>query len=143
MMDYSDLKDINARINAIEYNHGIDPLWEPIDADDDGGSCSNYAVAKYRALRALGCPQEALVLTCAFVEPFKLKDPDTGIWRDARKNERYHAILVVTLDGKRFVMDNRKPFPTEIELYGYEWHKLWNWDMGKWEWAEGADRSIG
>jgi len=142
MIDYGALKEVNARINELSYTAGVDPLWEPIDADGDGGTCSNFAVAKYRALRALGCPKESLVLICAFVEPFRLKDPMTGEWRDALKGERYHAILVVTLGDVRYVMDNRKPFPTEIELMDYEWHKLWNWDWGKWEWAENADRSI-
>ena len=143
MIDYATLKDVNEEINDLPYTAGVDPLWEPIDADDDGGTCSNFAVAKYRRLRALKVPKELLILNCAFVEPFDLKDPITGVWRAARKDERYHAILVVLLDGKRYDMDNRKPFPTEIELTDYEWHKLWNWEWGKWEWAENADRSIG
>ena len=142
MIDYATLKDVNAEINDLPYTAGVDPLWEPIQADDDAGTCSNFAVAKYRALRALQWPKESLVLICAFVEPFRLKDPITGEWRDALKGERYHAILVVTLGDVRYVMDNRKPFPTEIELMDYEWHKLWNWEWGKWEWAENADRSF-
>lgn len=142
MIDYSALKEVNARINDLPYAAGVDPLWEPIDADDDGGTCSNFAVAKYRALRALGWPKESLILNCAFVEPFRLKDPVTLEWRDAEKRERYHAILVVDIGGQRYGMDNRKAYPTEVELLPYEWHKLWNWEWGKWEWAEGADRSF-
>jgi len=130
-MSPEDLKAVNAEINDLPYTAGVDPLWEPIDADDDGGTCSNFAVAKYRALRALQWPKESLILTCAFVEPSHAPD----------KRDRYHAILVVKHDGKLLAMDNRKPYPTEVEFLPYEWHKLWNWDWGKWEWAKGADRS--
>lgn len=132
-MNVADLKAVNAEINDLPYTAAVDPLWEPIDADDDGGTCSNFAVAKYRALRALNWPKESLILTCAFVEASAA----------AEKKDRYHAILVVKHDGKMLAMDNRKPYPTEVDLLPYEWHKLWSWELGEWEWAEGADRSFG
>lgn len=142
MIAYTALADINGRINGLPYKAGVDALWEPIDADDDGGTCSNYAVAKYRALRALGVPRESLVLSCAFVEPHLVKDLMTGQWRDATKAERYHAILVVQVGNRRYVMDNRASLPVDMAFCDYEWHKLWNWEWSKWEWAENADRSI-
>lgn len=132
MNGYDTLKKVNAEINELPYTAGVDPLWEPIDADDDGGTCSNFAVAKYRALRKLGWPKESLILTCTFVEPSAAPS----------KRDCYHAVLVVKYDGKMFGMDNRKPYPTEVELLPYEWHKLWSWDLGAWEWAENADRSF-
>ena len=141
MIDYATLKDVNEEINDLPYTAGVDPLWEPIDADDDGGTCSNFAVAKYRRLRALGWGKDSLIMTCAFVEPFRIQDTPDGPWRDAMKRERYHAILAVKHEGKLLAMDNRKPYPTEVEMLPYEWHKLWNWEWGKWEWAENADRS--
>lgn len=131
-MSPDDLKRVNMEINDLPYVMAVDPLWEPINLDDDGGTCSNFAVAKYRALRALQWPKESLILTCAFVEPSAAPD----------KRDRYHAILVVKHDGKLLAMDNRKPYPTEVEFLSYEWHKLWNWGWGAWEWAEGADRSF-
>ncbi len=142
MIAYTALADINGRINGLPYTAGVDRLWEPIDADNDGGTCSNYAVAKYRALRALGVPRESLILSCAFVEPHQIKDPDTGAWRNATKAERYHAILIVQVAGRQYVMDNRAQLPVEIDFCDYEWHKLWNWSMSEWEWAKNADRSI-
>jgi len=141
-MSPDDLEAVNAAINKLPYKAGVDPLWEPIDADDDGGTCSNFAVAKYRALRALQWPKESLILTCAFVEPFRVQDTPDGPWRDAEKHERYHAFTVVKQDGKLLALDNRKTYPIETHLLPYEWHKLWSWELGTWEWAEGADRKF-
>jgi predicted transglutaminase-like cysteine proteinase len=132
MIDYATLKDVNAAINDLPYTAGVDPLWEPIDLDADGGTCSNFAVAKYRALRARGWDKESLILTCAFVEPSAAPE----------KRDRYHAILVVKHEGKLLAMDNRKPYPTEVEFLPYEWHKLWSHALNNWEWAEGADRAF-
>ncbi|CAB4216906.1 COG3672 Predicted transglutaminase-like cysteine proteinase [uncultured Caudovirales phage] len=115
-MNLDELTAVNHQVNQSDYVLAIDPLWEPIDIDDDGGTCSNYAVAKLRLLVTLDWPKELLRLACCYVE--------TG---------EYHAVLIASLKGQDYVLDNRTPYPIEVELVGYKWDRIWNWDLNAWE----------
>lgn len=93
-MNFAELSAVNAEINKRPYTANVDPLWQPIDADDDGGTCSNYAVAKFRRLVALGWPKDALRLACCWVT------------EDRNPLTDYHATLWVDLDDVTWELSN-------------------------------------
>lgn len=120
-MNFADLKVVNVAINALPYVAGVDPLWQPIDADADGGTCSNYAVAKLRALKALGWPIESLrVATC-------------WVTRERNPKTDYHAVLLVDYDGATWEMSNGIDHPNEIELTRWDYDLVQNRVTRKWE----------
>ena len=119
-MTLDQLTAVNHQVNQCDYTAQVDPLWEPIDDDKDGGTCSNFAVAKLRALVKMGWPVELLRLACCYTE-----------------TDEYHAVLVATLNMQDWVLDNRKPFPTEYDLLPYKWDRIWNWDLNAWEKCDG------
>lgn len=123
-MNKDDLNVVNAKVNAYPYEFHVSELWRHMLAPMPRGACSNYATTKYGRLEALGWPVESLRLACCWVEPFKLYDKDTGLLRWATMDERYHAVLLVNFDEQTWVLDNRKPYPTEIELLPYKWDIL-------------------
>jgi predicted transglutaminase-like cysteine proteinase len=131
-MNFAELSRVNADINKLPYTSAVDPLWEPINKDDDGGTCSNFAVAKFRELHRLGWPANVLRLACCFAEPSAA----------AEKRDRYHAVLLADFEGQTWVLDNRYPLPMEAQLLPYEWHKFWNHDLNAWEYATDADRTF-
>ena len=103
------LKRVNSECNIFPYK--ADPAafddWRP--ADESGGDCDSYAVAKLRRLHAAGVPIEAMRLACCYVE--------TGI-----RPEDYHAVLIVETPEGSFMLDNRQHFPVpvlEIAGLGY------------------------
>lgn len=110
-MNFAELKTVNVAINALPYTAAVDPLWQPIDADGDGGTCSNFAVAKLRALVALQWPRESLRLGTCWVT--HERNPKTD----------YHAVLLVDLDGITYEMSNGIDMPGEIEL------TRWDYDL--------------
>lgn len=134
------LRLVNAKVNLLTYETQIGDDWNPYTKN--GFDCNNYATRKQEELYSRGVPKESMRLACCFVEPFRLQDKITGEWRDATKRERYHAVLLVDVNGTTYVMDNRHPYPTEYDLLPYEWHKLWSHVLNDWEWAVDADRSF-
>ena len=113
LMDFALLQRINAEVNILPYK--ADPAdfddWSPID--EKGGDCDSYAVAKLRRLVAAGVPVESLRLATCYVEP------SVGTTKD----ERYHAVLIVSTQAGDFMLDNRQHFPTpvlELAMLGYE-----------------------
>lgn len=113
-MNFAELKTVNVAINALPYTPGVDPLWQPIDADGDGGTCSNFGVAKLRALVALGWPREALRLGTCWVT--KERNPKTD----------YHATLLVDYDGVTWELSNGIDHPREIELTPWDYDLVQN-----------------
>lgn len=93
-MNFDQLSGVNAAINRLPYTSAVDPLWEPINKDKDGGTCSNFAVAKLRDLEALGWPIDSMRLACCWVT--EARNPKTD----------YHATLWVDLDGVTWELSN-------------------------------------
>ncbi len=129
-----DLKIVNTKCNLMPYKS--DPerykkpeLWKEID--EEGGDCEDFAIAKMQRLKAMGLPIEQMRLGVCFVEPSA-----------GEKKDRYHAILLVDLEGTTYVLDNRHPYPMEYDFLNYEWHKLQIAGTQTWEWAVGADKSF-
>lgn len=121
-MKFDDLSLVNAKVNLLPYKsdgerYGTPELWEEID--EGGGDCEDFAIAKLRRLLLDGWPISALRLACCFVE--------TG---------EYHAVLLADLDGKTYVLDNRRAYPTEYDLLPYTWDKLQIAGTHEWEKAK-------
>ena len=139
-MNLQELNLVNAKINLLPYKSELGDDWTPGVTEAD---CDSYATAKqWRLVNAYGWDEKATRLGCCFVEPFQLKDDDTGEIRWAKKEERYHCVLIADFDGSTYVLDNRHPYPMDYDQLPYEWHKFWSYDLNAWEWAQGADRTI-
>ena len=137
---YNDLKIVNTKVNLLPYKSELGDDWTPGVTEAD---CDSYATAKqWRLVHAYGWPETTTRLACCFVEPFQKLDEETKEWRWARKDERYHCVLLVNFDNTTYVLDNRHPLPMEYDFLPYEWHKFWSYDLNDWEWAKDADRTI-
>ena len=127
---FHDLTFVNANVNLFPYKEEIGDDWSPAET---GGDCDSYATAKqWRLVHTYDWPEKATRLATCFVEESVAPE----------KRNRYHCVLLVDFDGATYVLDNRRPFPTAIDLVPYEWHKIWNYELNAWEWAKDADRSI-
>lgn len=88
------LDAVNHWVNRLPYvtdreNWGVADYWEsPAEMIARGGQCEDYALVKYIALRALGFPSSAMRIVAV---------------RDGFED---HAVLVVRLDGRIYLMDN-------------------------------------
>ncbi|MGH7015150.1 MAG: transglutaminase-like cysteine peptidase [Stellaceae bacterium] len=86
----------NEYLNAIRYmpatqNRGSPAYWEtPFEFLAHGGQCQDYAISKYLALKASGVPDG---------------DLRVAVVHDRQSNQG-HAILIVTVDGRDFVLDS-------------------------------------
>lgn len=129
--DLNTLKLVNTKVNLLEYKTQIGDDWNPFT--DNGFDCNNYATRKMEELAARGVPLAAMRLATCFVEPSAA----------AEKANRYHAVLLVDINGTTYVLDNRYPLPMEFELLPYEFHKIQVAGTQEFEWAVGADRSFG
>lgn len=108
--DYAELRDVNEEVNSLPYIPHVTPLWKPIN--DKGGTCSNYASAKYVKLLERGWSLNDLRLACAYV-------------MDVEPPDNYHAILLVRYEGSTYVMDNRAPMPRTFDFFPqYKWDKF-------------------
>ena len=130
----TDLRIVNTKVNMLPYTsdadkYGTPEFWEAAETD---GDCEDYALAKLQRLKHMGMPIQQMRLATCFVEPRVA----------AEKKDRGHGVLLVDLDGKTMVLDNRYPLPMEHYLLPYEWHKIQIAGTQDWEWAEGADRSF-
>lgn len=123
-MTLDDIQRINERINKDDYiadPPGIDD-WRP-DASVEGKDCDSYAVAKLRAIAALG---GSALLAVVYTE--------TG---------ECHLVCLVELHDGWYVLDNRQLFPVPVreitERYGYKTH-LVQQEMGseKWDYWTGV-----
>ncbi len=140
VISFDDLRIVNTKGNLFPYGTEVAEDWSP---EGDEKDCDSHATWKqYVLFHKYGWPERSLRLACCFVEEFQLQDKETGEWRWATKRERYHCVLLVDFNGTTYVLDNRHPQPMPFYSLPYEWHKVWNYGLNAWEWAENADRSI-
>lgn len=90
------LRQVNSYFNRWPYRldpdvYGVSDYWAtPEEFLRLSGDCEDFSIAKYYALRQLGFPDETLRIV---------------LLRDTIRNIA-HAVLVVTLDDDRYVLDN-------------------------------------
>ena len=93
----SQLRAVNQEMNRRRYivdpvNWGLDDYWAtPLQFFQKQGDCEDYAISKFLTLRALGVPNEDLRIVV-------LMDTNLNL---------AHAILVVYLDERAYVLDNQ------------------------------------
>jgi len=91
------LDAVNRYMNRSPYiidpiNYGVPDYWAtPVQFFVKDGDCEDYAITKYLSLRSLGWPAEKMRIVV-------LQDMNLNI---------AHAVLVVQLDGKGYVLDNQ------------------------------------
>lgn len=91
------VKKVNSTLNKHPYiidpiNWNLPDYWAtPFQFLRKNGDCEDYAISKFMALRALGVPSDLMRIVV-------LNDLNLGL---------AHAILVVTVDGTPFVLDNQ------------------------------------
>lgn len=103
---HSQLEAVNAFMNRAPYvtdpvNYGVPDYWAtPLQFMNKDGDCEDYAIAKFVSLRELGFTNDQMRIVV--VDDMNLRVP--------------HAILVVYLDGRAFVLDNQiaQVVPAEI-----------------------------
>lgn len=97
--DYNLLVEVNKFLNPPKRRYITDPInwgmkdyWEsPAEFFNKHGDCEDYAITKYLSLRSLGWPAEKMRIVV-------LQDMNLNI---------AHAVLVVQLNGKGYVLDNQ------------------------------------
>jgi predicted transglutaminase-like cysteine proteinase len=100
------LEAVNTFMNRAPYvtdpvNYGVPDYWAtPLQFLNKDGDCEDYAIAKFVSLRQLGFPQEQMRIVV--VDDLNLRIP--------------HAILVVYISGRAYVLDNQisRVVPAEI-----------------------------
>lgn len=91
------LDAVNRFMNRHRYvtdivNWGVEDYWEtPNEFVTKDGDCEDFAIAKYYSLRAMGVEQDSLRIVV-------LQDLNLRVG---------HAVLVVLVDGKAWVLDNQ------------------------------------
>ena len=105
------LTEVNRFLNKYPYiddivNWGFDNYWEtPYEFQRKSGNCKDYAIAKFMSLRAIGVPNDIMRITV-------LKDLNLG--------GVIHAILVVSLNEKSYILDNQiKQVVSTDSVYHY------------------------
>lgn len=84
----------NAKVKAMDdsVNYGVPDYWAtPEESLKNGGDCEDYTILKYFILKQHGINPSDMFLV--------------GVY-DSRI-DGYHAILMVTLNGKTYILDNR------------------------------------
>jgi predicted transglutaminase-like cysteine proteinase len=100
------LEAVNAFMNRAPYvtdpvNYGVPDYWAtPLQFLTKDGDCEDYAIAKFVSLRQLGIPNEQMRIVV--VDDLNLRIP--------------HAILVVYMAGRAYVLDNQisRVVPAEV-----------------------------
>jgi predicted transglutaminase-like cysteine proteinase len=92
------LNEVNRFINNYPYiddivNWGFDNYWEtPYEFQRKSGNCKDYAIAKFMSLRAIGVPNDMMRIV---------------VLRDLNLGGIIHAVLVVSIDEKNYMLDNQ------------------------------------
>lgn len=92
------MRAVNDFFNAVPYitdkeNWGIADFWQtPYETLSRGGDCEDYAIAKYITLQRLGIDTDAMRIV---------------IVHDEKRGGEMHAILEVTEDDTRYILDNQ------------------------------------
>jgi predicted transglutaminase-like cysteine proteinase len=100
------MEAVNTFMNRAPYvtdpvNYGVPDYWAtPLQFLSKDGDCEDYAIAKFESLRQLGFPNEQMRIVV--VDDLNLRVP--------------HAILVVYMGGRAYVLDNQisRVVPAEI-----------------------------
>ena len=125
-MSLDELERVNAEVNSsITFTNDVEQ-WKEDDRWEDGTEtgfedCDGITIAKLRKLLALGWPREDLKLGICVVE--------TG--------DR-HAVLIATVAGDDYVLDNRYPHVMEWKLLPYRWEKFYLFGERVWRAAAPA-----
>lgn len=112
---FDDLRRINAEINAYPYESEVDDDWTPI-TEAGRGDCDSYATAKFQRLLWAGWSPRLMRFAVVLAE-----------------NGRGHLVLLVDLDGQTWVLDNRRPHPSEFDLLHYTWLRIQRAGTRQWE----------
>ena len=103
--------EINRFVNKYPYvedivNWGVEDYWEtPYEFQRKNGDCEDYAIAKFMSLRALGVTGDVLRV---------------AIVRDLNLGGIIHAVLIVFVDGKAYILDNQiKQVMPALKIYHY------------------------
>jgi predicted transglutaminase-like cysteine proteinase len=116
------MEAVNAFMNRAPYvtdpvNYGVPEYWAtPLQFLSKDGDCEDYAIAKYESLRQLGFLDEQMRIVV--VDDLNLRVP--------------HAILVVYMGGRAYVLDNQisRVVPAEVinhykPIYSINEHAWW------------------
>lgn len=102
---------VNRYLNKYPYiddivNWGFDNYWEtPYEFQRRSGNCKDYAIAKFMSLRALGVPNDIMRVE---------------VVRDLNLGGVIHAVLVVNVGDKSYVLDNQiKQVVLTTKIYHY------------------------
>jgi predicted transglutaminase-like cysteine proteinase len=113
----AELTALNREINAIPYtdlqgaNEPAD-LWIDTPIPGEMWVCRDFVLAKAQRLRENGWRPSALQVVLCFTEP-----PDSG----------YHAVLSVTVDGEKWILDSRSDDPYLMQIPSpnlYTWERI-------------------
>lgn len=103
---------VNRLVNSYPYvedivNWGVDDYWEtPYEFQERNGDCEDYAISKFMSLRALGVTNDQMRIE---------------IVQDLNLGGVIHAILIVFVDGKVYVLDNQiKQVILAVDIYHYK-----------------------
>ncbi|MDD4615827.1 MAG: transglutaminase-like cysteine peptidase [Alphaproteobacteria bacterium] len=98
--------EVNRLVNKYPYVDDILNYWEtPYEFQRRSGNCKDYAIAKYLSLRAIGVPDDIMRIT---------------VLRDLNLGGVIHAVLVVTVDEKNYILDNQiKQVVSTDKIYHY------------------------
>lgn len=119
MNAHDTLTQINADINQARYVEDLGPdNWTPL-VPGRGGDCDSYATAKAQRLYECGWPMDQVQLATCWTE-----------------TSEYHCVLLVTMQGQTWVLDNRHALPVEFQLLDYKWHRLQVPSTQCWEYAQ-------
>lgn len=106
---WQQVEAVNHFVNRAVYkadidNYGRRDYWAtPLEFFARSGDCEDYAIAKYRSLRRLGVPADALRLVVVH-----------DVIRDLP-----HAVLAVHIDGAVYIMDNLSDAILEQSTVGH------------------------
>ncbi len=100
------ITEVNRYLNKYPYIDDILNYWEtPYEFQRKSGNCKDYAIAKFLSLRALGVPNDVMRIT---------------VLRDLNLGGVIHAVLVVTVDEKNYILDNQiKQVISTDKVYHY------------------------
>jgi predicted transglutaminase-like cysteine proteinase len=105
------IEAVNRFLNKYPYiddivNWGFDNYWEtPYEFQRKSGNCKDYAIAKFMSLRALGVSNDKMRVE---------------VVRDLNLGGIIHAVLVVFIDEKAYMLDNQiKQVVTTDKIYHY------------------------
>jgi len=107
------VSSVNSLVNAMPYvldnaNWGVNDYWAtPAEFQSrNAGDCEDYAISKYISLRSLGVPADQMRIL---------------ILQDLNLGGIIHAVLMITVNGERYLLDNQFPQVVKAEqIYHYK-----------------------